>query len=276
MSEVKISVVVCVKNEETRLEECLKRICLNEPDEIIVVDGSSKDRTVEIAYKYTDKVIITENSNLTHDRQIGLDAAKNEYIAMIDGDHRLEKGDLDSLYFDLVDNGYSIVQSQLKSYSNNNWMNKGEEQMWDINHNIPGARDMIGVAPAMFRKSIFKKIQFDDTITKTIDDTDFIYRLSLLSDIKYGIGKTKIAQLHSSSYKDYIKKFKWYGIGDGEFCIKHKNRAPSMWFHLLVRYPIIYPIRALFRKKFYAAAYCFIQGIVRAKWMINKSVFNNC
>lgn len=271
MNSKKISVVVCVKNEESRLEECLKRIKLNNPDEIIVVDGNSSDRTVEIANIYADKVIISKNSNLTRDRQIGLNAARNEYIAMIDGDHRLKKGDLESLLNDLEKNKFSIVQSQLKSFHNINWLNKGEEQMWNLFHNIPGVKKMIGVAPSMYRKSIFKKIQFDDTITKTIDDTDFIYRLSLLPNIKYGIGNTKIAQFHTDAYKDYIKKFKWYGIGDGEFCIKHRKRAPSMWFHLLIRYPVIYPIRAIISGKFYAAAYCFLQGIVRAKWMIFTS-----
>ena len=40
MNSKKISVVVCVKNEESRLEECLKRIKLNNPDEIIVVNGN--------------------------------------------------------------------------------------------------------------------------------------------------------------------------------------------------------------------------------------------
>lgn len=268
MRNEKISVVVCVKNEQARLAECLEKIKLNEPDELIVVDGNSTDKTVEIARRYTDNVIISKNSNLTRDRQIGLNAARNEYIAMIDGDHRLEKGDLDSLLKDLLNNQFSVVQSQLKSYYNRGWWNKGEEQMWDLNDNIPGPSKMVGAAPTMYRKSLFEKIQFDDTITKTIDDTDFAYRLSLLPDVKYGIGQTKIAQFHVADKKDYLRKFKWYGIGDGEFCIKHRNRALSMWFHLLIEYPIIYPIRAILTKRYYAAGYCFIQGVIRAKWMI--------
>lgn len=267
----KISVVVCVKNEEAGIGECLERIKMNNPDEIVVVDGGSTDKTAEIARKYTDIVIVSEHSNLTRDRQIGLNAANNEFIAMVDGDHRLEKRDLQSLLGDLLKGNYAIVQSQLRSFHNNNWLNKGEEQMWDMNHNIPGPKTMIGVAPAMYRKSLFEKIQFDDTITKTIDDTDFIYRLSLLPNIKYGIGNTKISQFHTADFKAYMRKFKWYGIGDGEFCIKHRKRAPSMWFHLLIRYPILYPIRALMHGKIYAAGYCFIQGLVRARWMIKTS-----
>ena len=271
----KISVVVCVKNEEERIRACLEGIIKNSPDEIIVVDGNSYDNTVRIASEFTNKIIITKNSNLTRDRQIGINAANNNFIAMIDGDHVLEQGDLNGLLKDLVDNNYSIVQSQLKSYCNENWMNRGEEEMWELFHNVPGPKSMIGVAPAMYRKELFENIQFDDTVTSTIDDTDFIYRLSQYrtpegNHIKYGIGNVKISQRHTSKPEDYYNKFRWYGIGDGEFCVKHPNRKFSMWFHLHVRYQIIYPIIAICKGKIYAARYCFIQGKERAKWMNYK------
>lgn len=263
-----ISVIVCIKNEEARIEECLKSILANNPDEIIIADGNSTDRTVEICKKYTDKIIVTENSNLTKDRQIGINAAKNEYIAMIDADHRLKNDDLENLLNDLKKYEFDIVQSQLVSFKNNNWLNKAEEQMWELNHNQAGPRTMIGVAPAIYKKEIFLTINFDDTITKTIDDTDFIYRLSQISGIKYGIGETKIAQLHNASFESYMKKFKWYGIGDGEFCIKHTSRAPSMFFHLFIRYPIIYSLKALVNFKFFAFPYLILQGYTRGFWAI--------
>lgn|SRR5574344_1185908 len=258
-----ISVVCCIKNEEKRIEECLKTIQKCNPFEIIIVDGNSSDKTVEICKKYTDKIINTKNSNLTKDRQIGINAAKSNYIAMIDADHRLQKDDLQNLLDDLKNYNFDIVQSQLKSFNNYNWLNKAEEQMWELNHNIPGEKTMIGVAPAIYKKEIFNKINFDDTITKTIDDTDFIYRLSLIPGVKYGIGTVKIAQIHDSDFKSYLKKFIWYGKGDGEFCIKHKNRCPSMLFHLFIRYPIIYSIKALLNFKFYAVFYLIFQGLVR-------------
>lgn len=274
MENIKISVVVCVLNEEKRIENCLKSILKNNPDEIILVDGGSKDKTVEIAKKYTNNIICNEKSNLTRDRQCGINAASNSYVALIDADHRLKKDDIKRLMFDMKKYNFDIVQSQLCSYRNNNWMNKAEEQMWDLNHNIAGPRDMMGVAPAIYKKSLFEKINFDDTITKTIDDTDFIYRLSLIPEIKYGIGDTKISQLHTGTCKSYIKKFKWYGIGDGEFCIKHKNRRNSMIYHLFIRYPIIYFWNAIGKGKLYAAPYVALQGWVRGFWCL-KTMLNN-
>ncbi|NQW69749.1 MAG: glycosyltransferase family 2 protein [Betaproteobacteria bacterium] len=261
-----ISVVVCIKNEEHRIEDCLRSILSNNPDEVIVIDGGSIDNSVELSRKFTDKVIVTSNSNLTRDRQIGISAARNDYIAMIDADHRLKENDLNSLLADLEIYKFDIVQSQLVSFRNSNWLNIAEEQMWELNHNHPGPRDMIGVAPAIYRKKLFELIEFDDTITKTIDDTDFAYRLSQLPDIKYGIGRTRIAQLHNPSFASYMRKFKWYGIGDGEFCIKHRNRTPSMLYHLLFRYPFVYSLKALFKLKLLAFPYLILQGFTRGYW----------
>ena len=63
--------------------------------------------------------------------------------------------------------------------------------------------------------------------------------------------------------EDYMKKFIWYGVGDGEFCKKHKNRAFSMFFHLAIRYPILYPLKALVSLKFRAIPFCMLQGFTR-------------
>ena len=50
-----LSVVIIAKDEERNIEECLKNICKYE-FEIVVVDTGSKDKTKEIAKKYTEKV----------------------------------------------------------------------------------------------------------------------------------------------------------------------------------------------------------------------------
>ena len=49
---MKLSVVVCVKNEADRLRDCLETIFQNEPDEVILVDGDSSDDTVIIAKEF--------------------------------------------------------------------------------------------------------------------------------------------------------------------------------------------------------------------------------
>lgn len=263
MTRPAISVVVCTKNEEARLEACLQSIVANHPEEIIVCDGGSTDRTLEIAAAYTDRIITSAHSNLTLDRQRGIDAATHELIAMIDADHRLAPGDLDALYADLEHYQLDIVQAQLASYKNHGFWDAAEEESWELTHNIPGQKKMIGTAPAIFRRRVFERVRFDDNITSAIDDTDFMYRLSKFPELKIGIGTTRIAQLHFSDFATYLKKFRWYGRGDGQFCLKNPNRAPSMCFHLLVRYPLVYSARGLKRGKLKAVPFFMMQGWVR-------------
>jgi glycosyltransferase involved in cell wall biosynthesis len=99
-----ISVVVCTKNEGARIDDCLQSVLMNNPSEIIVVDGMSADDTAERARKYADKVIVSKAGSLCADRQVGIDNASCEFIAMIDADHRLEKGSLLALVNDLQNN----------------------------------------------------------------------------------------------------------------------------------------------------------------------------
>tara|TARA_B100000575_G_C23141244_1_gene664194 strand:+ start:969 stop:1796 length:828 start_codon:yes stop_codon:yes gene_type:complete len=258
----KLSIVVCTKNEENRINQCLSRILENDFDELIIVDGNSIDKTVEIAKNFTNKIIISNSGGITADRQKGINAAKNEYIAMIDSDHYLEKHSLNKLMDDLIKFNFDIVQSQLKSFGDGFW-NLAEEETWDIAHNSSGLKKMIGTAPAIYKKKIFLDIQFDDTVTKKIDDTDFIYRLYSNTKYKFGIGKTKIFQFHNPLLKDYISKFIWYGYGDGEFVNKYPYKFGSILYHQLIRYVLIYPLKAIYYYKFKGALFFILQGLIR-------------
>jgi glycosyltransferase involved in cell wall biosynthesis len=260
-----MSVVVCVRNEEKRLRECLETVMANRPDEVIVVDGGSTDTTVAIARSFAGVTVIeSPRSNLTRDRQKGIDAARHEFIAMIDADHRLQTDDLASLYRDLVEFNLDIVQSGLVSHANHGFWDAAEEASWELTHNNPpGPRSMVGTAPAIYRKKVFSFGRFDDRITATIDDTDFIYRLSLVPGLRFGVGRTKVRQHHFADFRTYVKKFQWYGKGDGEFCRKHPARAPSMIFHLLVRYPVLYSLRALLQGQLRAVPFFILQGLLR-------------
>ena len=269
----KISVVVVVKNEFKKIKRCLQSIKKNNPDEIIVVDGDSSDSTVTIAKNFTKKIFISKNSNLTRDRQIGVDRSKNEIIAMIDGDHVLKKNDLKSLLKDLKNFNFDMVQSQIQVFRISSFMNKAENDWYDLFHNTPGKKKMIGGAPAIYKKSIFKKVKFNDRITKSLEDIDFIYNLRK-KNLVFGVGHTKISQDHSGRLKDYLKKFLWYGKGDGEFIKKNPSQFAKTFYHLFIRYLLIYNIKAVLNFRFNLVFFLTFQSLVRIYSMIKYLLFN--
>ncbi len=86
-----LSVVLAVFNEEQKLEECLNSIA-DIAGEIVIVDGGSSDKTIEIAKKFDAKIIKTNNPPIFHiNKQKALDAATKKWILQLDADERVTK-----------------------------------------------------------------------------------------------------------------------------------------------------------------------------------------
>ena len=84
-----LSVVLATFNEEANIAECLLSV-KDIASEIVIVDGTSTDKTVEIAKSYGAKVIVTTNPPIFHiNKQKALDAATNKWILQLDADERL-------------------------------------------------------------------------------------------------------------------------------------------------------------------------------------------
>lgn len=85
----KISVVLATHNEEKNIGACLESV-RQMADEIVVVDGSSVDKTREIAKSFGAKVIKTTNPPIFHiNKQKGLEEAGGEWILQLDADERV-------------------------------------------------------------------------------------------------------------------------------------------------------------------------------------------
>jgi len=78
-----------VRNEEINLDKCLNSIG-DYVDEIIVVDTGSKDKTKEVAYKYTDKVYDFDwVDDFSKARNFSISKATNDWILVLDADEFL-------------------------------------------------------------------------------------------------------------------------------------------------------------------------------------------
>ena len=84
-----LSVALATYNEEKNLADCLDSV-KDIADEIVVVDGSSTDKTVEVAKKFNAKILVRENPPIFHiNKQKALDLTTNEWILQLDADERV-------------------------------------------------------------------------------------------------------------------------------------------------------------------------------------------
>ncbi len=87
--KIHLSVALAVFNEEKNLSACLDSV-KDWVDEIVVVDGGSTDKTVEIAQKYKARVIKTSNPPMFHlNKQKAIDACKCEWVLQLDADEQV-------------------------------------------------------------------------------------------------------------------------------------------------------------------------------------------
>ncbi len=86
-----LSVVLATYNEEKNLKACLESFA-DFADEIVIVDGSSTDKTAEIAREFGAKVKETTNKPNFHiNKQMAIDAAKCDWILQMDADEHVSK-----------------------------------------------------------------------------------------------------------------------------------------------------------------------------------------
>lgn len=178
MQYLPVSVIIITKDAEDTLDECLSAIQENKPAEIIVVDGRSTDRTVEIARKYTPRVYSDGGGGKSGARQLGAEQATQEYIAYVDADVFLTDGALAKMLSELQNSDYISISGQqtLDEWRHPTYWQRSQYQHARLSYperRPPG----ISMAGCLFRRETILKYGFELSYGGTMDDIDLEYRL---------------------------------------------------------------------------------------------------
>lgn len=82
-----LSVIVITKNEAHNIQACLESV--QWADEIIVVDAESKDETVLLAQKFTQKIFIKPWLGFAAAKQFAIEHTTHNWILWLDADERV-------------------------------------------------------------------------------------------------------------------------------------------------------------------------------------------
>lgn len=103
-----ITLVIPTLNEENGLKDVLER-APKEIDQIIVVDGGSSDKTIEIAGRYNAKVLIEKKRGYGRAYLVGFKEATTDLIITADGDGTYPVESMAALIDVLLDQKASFV-----------------------------------------------------------------------------------------------------------------------------------------------------------------------
>lgn len=87
---LQLSVIIPVLNEEKAIEPCLRRLRTCVPDaEVIVVDGASADRTVELARQFREVQVLEAARGRAHQMNTGAQVATGNVLLFLHADVEL-------------------------------------------------------------------------------------------------------------------------------------------------------------------------------------------
>ena len=211
-SRASITVIVPSYNSARFIGEALDSIFAQtlQPEQIIVVDDGSTDDTAAVVRRYTDsriQYIRTEHAGVASARNVGLDAARGEYISFLDADDRWRPIFLEMMHAFLSEDptaasvfsnfvrfqhpGGQLLGDQFRSYP--------EIKRPKLLQDAPYAHGRIprekafsalvacGDIPAytqvmMFRRSMIENVRFEPTL-RLGEDTNFVLKAYLAGGV---------------------------------------------------------------------------------------------
>ncbi len=120
----KLSVTIVAQDEEADIGDCVASVAW--ADEVIVVDGGSRDRTVEIAERGGARVIRQSWLGYAAQKNFALDHATHEWVFSLDADERVTS-ELRTEIATVLDRGpeYEGYEVPRRSYFLGQWMRHG-------------------------------------------------------------------------------------------------------------------------------------------------------
>jgi len=221
MRKVKLTVGIIAKNEEENIAACISTV-KGWADEIIVVDGFSTDRTVEIAASMGAKIVEHRfEGDFSIERNIAMDNASGEWVLHLDADDRGTEG-FRKKFDKIVDQSSDIMVFSFKrqSFFLGHMMRHGG---WY--HSIP---NLVRKGPVRFEGRLHERPVYDGRSSELGADvehhpyrsiTQYMDRHNRYSSIKAEelfsqnndslektAGKNAVRKTFKSFWKTYVKK----------------------------------------------------------------------
>jgi glycosyltransferase involved in cell wall biosynthesis len=225
---MKVSICITTFNEERSIGDLLNSIFAGtkKPSEVVIVDGGSSDKTVEIIRHYQKKhgniKVLVEKGGIAHGRNTSIEIAEGEVIVQIDSGCIAKPDWLEKITEPFVNKNVDIVAGFYEMPAATplqaaiNVFHGVPPERFDPKNFIPSARSVA------FRKAVWEKIGgYSEKLAGAGEDTLFFYEAQKFNFRIVRVGEARVIweEARNLILKTSLKKFFNYAKGDAKIGI---------------------------------------------------------
>lgn len=236
----KVSVICTVKNEEASIRGFLDSLLAQtkKPDEVMIVDGGSTDKTADIIKEFHNKghpikLIIDEKANISQGRNVAITNSKYDVIASTDAGCKADKRWLEHITAPFQDPDIDVVGGFYMPDSKTPF----EECVAAFTHmrlkDIDPATFVPSARSVAFRKRAWEAVGGYPEYLYTAEDTLFGLSLKKAGFRFQFQPKAIVYWRPRTTWKAFFKQMYLYSKGDAQAKVNG-----TIYFNVLVRYGI--------------------------------------
>lgn len=231
-----ISIIVPERNEEKHIEKCLEGIFNQtypkDKMEVLVMDGMSKDKTREIAARFSVRILDNPKGHRPTAFNIGMKNAKGEFVLRIDARTIIPADYVQKCVETALATGADNVGGVQRPLMKGSAVQRAIGLAATHRFGVGDAQFRLGTksGPAesvylgCFKKAIFEKVGLLDELAPVIsEDSDINYRIRKSGGIVYLNKDIAAYYIPRDNLKDLWKLYFRYGGARAGFSLKHKT-----------------------------------------------------
>lgn len=190
----RISFVIPVRNDATRLDTCLRSIRAAGGDaeafELVVVDNGSTDASPEVGRRHGARVMVIENVRVSELRNRGARLATADVIAFVDADNEIVPGWIEAALDNLAAPAVGATGALYEHPRPGTWVQRGYGLLRGLTRERTETK-WLGSGNLAVTRRAFDVVDGFDTTLEACEDVDFCQRLraagfTLLGDPRLG------------------------------------------------------------------------------------------
>ncbi len=270
---MKISVCITVLNEEENIDLLINSLLVQTmiPNEIIVVDAGSTDKTVNKIKTFKNvKLIISKGISIASGRNLAVKKSKNSIIAMTDAGCVCDRNWLCEITKPFEDSETNVVAGFYEMTGDSDFQ-KALKSFLGI---IPEKFDKMTFLPSArslaFKKTVWKKVYgFSEKFEKAGEDTDFNIKI-IKNGFSIEIAREAIVDWEvPDNLISSMKKFFFYAKGDaqsGDYLTQHNIKVITVFARYIL---FVFLLFLSFVKIYLGVVFIFTFGLYLI-WSVNK------